>query len=1220
PGHISSQCKGHPRCLLCGKDKHINNEECPFIEDEENPLKCINCEGKHLATSSSCPLITQQRQINALAAAENLSYAEAKRKIRGGKLTTDPRSPLPLPPPLREGKSHRSLFNPTQKSQLEDQHHNLLVYPNGRAPASDATIIPSPSPFLPVSNSTINNNNYNNETVASSTPLFPNFSHPLLPLLQELAVTTNTFTPPEHSASSSEIKILQWNCRGLQDKLPNLQFLAKKFDIFCIQETLLTKVSKVSVNNFSLLRTDITKPGMRGICFLVKNNLKVSLVQLPFTVHYSIEAAAISIPFQNEELLIINIYRHPNDDTTIQAFNDIFNLASRYKFALIVGDFNAHHRLWGCKRNDSAGIRLASCIESFNYWALNDSSNTRFNPCNNTGSIIDLALASPDLACACCTTTLDDPMASDHYPVETVINGKFSMMKRLAYKLKLDKEQLLKLNARLEKISRESPPTTTDNELEDYEQLINSIKEVATDILREDGKDGKIGPKKIIYKRSPAPWWNGKCTKAVNNRKIALDIFKRDPSKDNYLALKRQNRECKLVLSKQKKESWRSFCTSFNSKTPTAEMWRLIKAFKRKDNNSIKDYKILESSQEAAIDKLCPPSCSPPPFTTLLSMKQEDINSPNVQSWMSNPFSIDELRVALATVKVSSSPGLDQISYAFIKTLPEKFETHLLDIYNRIISRGTFPSSWTESLVVFIPKPNSNGVRPISLLSCLLKILEKCVYNRLRWHFEANDILSDTQFGFRSYRSCSDSLIILTNAIQLGFINGKFTVCVFLDIAGAFDNVDPFILLEDLQRKGVPAVIRYFIANLLLNRNIFFVRDGNTQGPYYTYKGLPQGSILSPPLYNLYVKDSKRQLLPGVSRGLELSPAKSRCVVFTRKRTYQLPKPNILVNGEEIPMATEHRFLGINLDNKLTGKPHMKYLINKGKRIASILTMLAGTKWGSHPQLLLSLYRAVFRGAIEYGAVVFQFKGNKQLFLALQRLQWKLIRNAMGYRVSTPINEPREQAFTLRTCLSKSAVSFPLTFPLSQQRPGRFTKPCLSSTSYKSLQQSYSPTAVVAVTSGSKIKVAWIPSHKGITGNERADILAKRAARKGRKTSCMVPYIDLYHRSKYILNRRYQTYLENAASTKGTFYHTHYHTNNVKPWYYRLPLNRAQIVTTSRLRSGHYNLNQSLFRKNIVDSPSCPCGDPNATEPAHIYCLQALLTEHELNAYTDGYG
>ncbi|TGZ44748.1 Ribonuclease H1, partial [Temnothorax longispinosus] len=130
-----------------------------------------------------------------------------------------------------------------------------------------------------------------------------------------------------------------------------------------------------------------------------------------------------------------------------------------------------------------------------------------------------------------------------------------------------------------------------------------------------------------------------------------------------------------------------------------------------------------------------------------------------------------------------------------------------------------------------------------------------------------------------------------------------------------------------------------------------------------------------------------------------------------------------------------------------------------------------------------------------------------------------------------------------------------------------------------------------AVNSSSRITVAWIPSHKGIVGNERADALAKEAITIGRKTNFKVPYTDLFHRSKYILDNKRKDYLKNAAYTTGNFYHTHYHTDNVKPWYYQLILSRAQIVIVNRLCSGHYNLNYSLHRKNIVTSAGCPCGD-----------------------------
>ncbi|XP_024891732.1 uncharacterized protein LOC112467498 [Temnothorax curvispinosus] len=275
-----------------------------------------------------------------------------------------------------------------------------------------------------------------------------------IPLLI-LAVTSVTFPSQGHNSSLVKIKILQWNFRGIQSKLPDLQLLAEKYNIFCIQETLLSEVSRISVRGFYALRYDIVNPGLCGICFLLRSNIKATSVQLPFILHHSIKAAAITLLFQDSELLVLNVYRHSNNDTPAHALNDIFNFASGYKYALIVGDLNAHHRLCGCARNDNIGNRLASRIESHNYLILNDFTSTRFNPNTNSGSIIDLALASLDLAGVCCLRTLDDPMANDHYPIETIINGTAAKVKRFAYKLKLSDIQLCELSIKLEK-SQES--------------------------------------------------------------------------------------------------------------------------------------------------------------------------------------------------------------------------------------------------------------------------------------------------------------------------------------------------------------------------------------------------------------------------------------------------------------------------------------------------------------------------------------------------------------------------------------------------------------------------------------------------------------------------------------------------------------------------------------------------------------------------------------------
>ena len=140
-------------------------------------------------------------------------------------------------------------------------------------------------------------------------------------------------------------------------------------------------------------------------------------------------------------------------------------------------------------------------------------------------------------------------------------------------------------------------------------------------------------------------------------------------------------------------------------------------------------------------------------------------------------------------------------------------------------------------------------------------------------------------------------------------------------------------------------------------------------------------------------------------------------MLFTRKRQSH-PDIKLHIQNAEIPRIQSAIFLGFTLDPKLSGKEHLKTLVNKERNLTNILAVLAGTKWGSHPSLLLTLYRAVFRSAIEYGCQVFKLKGNKTEFLQLERLVNRNLRLALGYRLSTPISvimaEAKETPLNIR--------------------------------------------------------------------------------------------------------------------------------------------------------------------------------------------------------------
>lgn len=254
---------------------------------------------------------------------------------------------------------------------------------------------------------------------------------------------------------------------------------------------------------------------------------------------------------------------------------------------------------------------------------------------------------------------------------------------------------------------------------------------------------------------------------------------------------------------------------------------------------------------------------------------------------MEDPFTLSELNSTLGSLKISSSPGLDQIDYRIIRSLPSQYHETLLTLYNSLVQHKSFPEDWSRTLVVLIPKPNGKGVRPISLLSCWLKILEKLVYRRLQWYVESSLLLPNFQFGFRPARSCVDNLVLFTNSIRTALQRGHYSVIVFLDIEGAFDNVVPSILISDLEKLGIPARIRKFIEFLTLQRYLVFVSQDSLLGPYTSLKGTLQGSILSPLLFSIYLRNIGAHILTLKSYNMQMMLLFSPLV-----HTY--PRPNFL--------------------------------------------------------------------------------------------------------------------------------------------------------------------------------------------------------------------------------------------------------------------------------------------------------------------------------------
>lgn len=153
--------------------------------------------------------------------------------------------------------------------------------------------------------------------------------------------------------------------------------------------------------------------------------------------------------------------------------------------------------------------------------------------------------------------------------------------------------------------------------------------------------------------------------------------------------------------------------------------------------------------------------------------------------------------------------------------------------------------------MIFIDKSNKEKVRPISLSSCMGKIMERIVNNRLTWWMEWANVVDKTQMGFRKGKGCLENLLKITIDVSNNNKANKATLAAFLDVSGAYDNVN-YNMINILDEFRCPGRIRNYIANWIQYRIVEFSRDNKEPVTRKVCKGLPQGAVVSPNLYSIY--------------------------------------------------------------------------------------------------------------------------------------------------------------------------------------------------------------------------------------------------------------------------------------------------------------------------------------------------------------------------------
>ncbi|XP_052739677.1 RNA-directed DNA polymerase from mobile element jockey isoform X2 [Bicyclus anynana] len=815
-------------------------------------------------------------------------------------------------------------------------------------------------------------------------------------------------------------QIVQWNSRSVKNKKIEITSLIKHHHpvIVALSETWLRPESSFRIPGFACLRDD-RHDGHGGCALLIKKSLVYS--QIPLSIN-SQNINIVAARILNKTFVSIYI-PYPNNNIKDELVSLLLQLPTPL---ILLGDFNCHHISWGCYYSDSFSNVLIDIFDRINVCILNDGSPTRrVYPGQDPRSAVDLSACPPDIAISTSWKVLPHTHGSDHFPIVISLDQYVTpvLPPKPLLKYRLNKVDWKLYGNSVETFLSRLEPRTSGT-LQRYDLFQQAILSAA---------ETHFPLKQNCQKFLSPPWWDSECTTVIQTRDESETTYNNSMTPENFIAFQKNSAKSRRTLSKKKKNGWKGFCESLSPRSPSGLVWKSIKRYrgsKKMDSPITNDPAMWIHKFESQLA---------PPFVPDLAYFPTSNNFRNSDR-LDKEFSFEELQIVLGAVQ-DSSPGEDGIPYSFLKNLTVNGKQHLLDLLNNIFITGNIPQSWKTQIIIPILKPGKdpaehNSYRPIALSSTLCKVLEHMIKNRLEWFVESRDMLGKTQFGFRKSRSTADSLSMLATNIHLAFSRGEYLVGIFLDISSAYDSVDLPILRRKMLNLSIPARIVHFVMNLFMDRSIKIRVNEELRPPRTVWKGLPQGSVLSPLLYNIYTSDlelavdsfcntlqyaddlalySSSNSISEISiqlnsamhylsiwlseHGLTLSASKSKAVIFTRKRT--IPDLEIRYEDQIIQMDSSAKFLGVIFDSKLTGSQHFSYIAEKSEKGVNIIRALSGVWWGSHPYCQKLLYNALIRSHFDYGSFIFE-PCNKEGLEKLNLVQTKCLRIIVGAMKSSP--------------------------------------------------------------------------------------------------------------------------------------------------------------------------------------------------------------------------
>jgi hypothetical protein len=483
---------------------------------------------------------------------------------------------------------------------------------------------------------------------------------------------------------------------------------------------------------------------------------------------------------------------------------------------------------------------------------------TRPSHNNTQNSTIDLTFTSPALG-PTTTIHLGPHWSSDHLPIIININTDLPPTQLSNPNWRFNEEKWEEWNEEISKTLITNKLSNATSPESAYSLLYSSIIEASQTHFTPN--------RNAMSREKPKPWWTPQCKKATSMVRRAYNKWRSSLLQSDKTELNRLEAIKKKTIIKAKNDAWEKFIGSLDQPGNTTTFWNFAK-FMLKEKRTKQSWPTLVDQTNrqltdnldkanAMLDQLCPNNNHPEDDrSTLYLQKIQDAINNEIPHPINSQFNFTELKMCIKTLP-NKAMGADRLHNKMLSKLSDQNLHSLLFVLNYMFRTGYIPEAWKHAVVTPILKPGkpperTDSYRPISLTSCLAKIQEKIINNRLKWYLDKNAHLPKHQTGFRRGYTTTDNLIRLEEAVSNGFF---FLTAVFLDLAKAYDDTWLTGLLYKITKFNIRGVMLNWLSNFLTNRTVNVKIEDSLSNTQTMNKGVPQGCVLSPILFNIIMAD-----------------------------------------------------------------------------------------------------------------------------------------------------------------------------------------------------------------------------------------------------------------------------------------------------------------------------------------------------------------------------